>query len=261
MHDTDDDRGAARPRRGWAPHLTWSALLVAGWLLYEATAQPGLAAFVVCAKFGWPDLRAARWLLRVDPDRRRGQTCFWFYLAFGLWKVAVMATALMLLLLFLGTLFPRMPRRAGGWSPVLGGVLAAAGLGFGLSFLATYAALASALRNRVKVWLGPAAHRARTGRFWPPAHGVTNAAPFVTVTTLIITLWVVLLTLLGLVIAWGPGVLLSFVLLLGLFVGAFPAFLVIFRALDHRVFARSPGECWDALPGEEVYESADAALG
>jgi hypothetical protein len=78
-------------------------------LLYECTAQPGLAAAVACAKFGWADLRSVLWLRRVDPDRRRGATCFWGYLTFGLWKVAVASTLAMILL---GTLAQVANRRA-----------------------------------------------------------------------------------------------------------------------------------------------------
>src|SRR5579883_1732807 len=90
---------------GWRPHLTWSALFLLGLLLYELTSQPGLAAAVTCVKFGWSDFQVARWLRRVDPDRGRGRTCFWFYLAFGLWKVAILATVMMITLLFFASLF------------------------------------------------------------------------------------------------------------------------------------------------------------
>jgi hypothetical protein len=254
VKDDDPDRAG-----GWKPRLTWPALLLAGWLLYEATAQPGLAAAVTCAKFGWADFQAARWLLRVDPDRRRGRACFWFYLAFGLWKVAVLATAVTIAILFLGSLVHPGRRRLGGaaLSPVLGGALVAAGVGFGLSFLTTYVALWAALRSRVKVWLGFAPHRARTERFWPPCHGLTNAAPFVTVTTLILTLWAFLLTLLLLVAGGGQfqAVFLG-LLLAGVFL-AFPAIALVFRLFDRRVFARTPHECWVTADGEAAYETPD----
>jgi hypothetical protein len=247
------------PGNGWRPRLTWPVLLLIGWVLYEATAQPGLAAAVTCAKFGWADFRAARWLRRVDPDRGRGRACFWFYLAFGLWKVAVLATVMMIALLFIGSLVNAGRRRFGGdvLTPVLGGVLIAAGVGFGLSFLTTYIALWSAIRQRVKVWLGSAPYRARAERFWPPCHGQTNAAPFVTVTTLILTLWGFLLALLILVTLGGRfHVIFLGMLLSGVFL-AFPGFLLVFRLLDHSVFAQSPRECWGTAEGEAAYETAD----
>jgi hypothetical protein len=256
--DDDFDRVAS----DWRPRFTWPALFLIGWLLYEATAQPGLAAAVTCAKFGWADVKTALWLRRMDPDRGRGRACFWFYLAFGLWKVAVLATAMTIALLFLGGLMNPARRRLGGdvLSPVLGGVLIAAAVGFGLSFLTTYIALWSALRHRVRVWLGIAPHRARSGRYWPPSHGQTNAAPFVTVTTLILTLWAFVLALLALATRAGRFQLAFFIVLLaGVFL-AFPGFLLVFRLLDHRVFAQAPRDCWTCTEDEAAYESADGEV-
>jgi hypothetical protein len=256
MATMDDNLGYAGT---WRPRLTWPVLFLIGWVLYEATAQPGLAAAITCAKFGWSDFQAARWLRRVDPDRGRGRACFWFYLAFGLWKVAILATVMMISLLFLGSIVNAGRRRFGGevLTPVLSGVLVAAGVGFGLSFLTTYIALWSAMRQRVKVWLGSAPYRARSERFWPPCHGQTNLAPFVTVTTLILTLWAFLLTLLVLVTVGGRFHLVFLTMLLtGVFL-AFPGFLLAFRLLDHSVFARTPEECWNTMQDEAAYEAMD----
>src|SRR5437763_14614346 len=93
------ERAEEQAPRSWGVHVSWSAFFLLGWLLYECTSQPGLAAAVTCAKFGWSDWRAGWWLRRVDPDERRGRTCFWFYLAYGLWKVAVMASLVLFVLL------------------------------------------------------------------------------------------------------------------------------------------------------------------
>src|SRR5690348_12629896 len=139
MNWRDEER---EERRGWFGrwHLSWPMLFLAGWLLYEFTAQPGLAALVACAKLGWGDVRTAVWLRRVDPDRTRGQTCFWAYLTYGLWKIAVMATLTMIALGVFGLLFdraPRPPQANNGLSPVFGGALAAMAMGFGLSFPTT----------------------------------------------------------------------------------------------------------------------------
>lgn len=256
VKDDDPDRAGGGD---WRPHLTWSALFLLGLLLYEMTSQPGLAAAVTCIKFGWSDFQVARWLRRVDPDRGRGRACFWFYVAFGLWKIAILATVMMISLLFFASLFHPGKRPPGGavFSPILKGVLIAAGIGFGLSFWATYVALGSALRHRVKVWLGFAPHRAKKERFWPPCHGRTNAAPFVTVTTLILTLWALLLMLLLLVTVAGRfQVAVLAMLLVGVFL-AFPGFVFVFRLLDRRVFAQTPPECWAAADGEAAYETVD----
>jgi hypothetical protein len=252
--------GQEGPRR-WEPQIPWYALLLVGWLLYEYTSQPALAAAVTCAKFGWTDLRTALWLRRVDPSWRRGQTCFWFYLAYGLWKVALMATLVMAVLLVLSAGARRQPAGPGApLSPAVRGVLLAAGGSFGLSFLLTYVSLWSALRNRVKVWLGAAPHLARAQRYWPPCQGQQNAAPFVAVTTCILTLWFAVLGTAWAGMALGPAVGFLLVLLLAL---ASPVTLFVLKYLEKRVFARSPEECW---PPEEVglvcqTDDLDPALG
>ena len=245
--------------RGWRPHLTWPLLLLVGWALYEATAQPGLAAAITCAKFGWADVQAAFWLRRVDPDRGRGRACFWYYLAFGLWKVAVLAVILTMAVLFFSSFFDNRPRRgvAIGLSPALGGVMTAAAIGFGLSLLTTYVALWTALRHRVKVWLGPAAYRARGGRFWPPHHGETNFAEFVTVTALLFSMFASLIIPVVLLAKGGAPPKLAFAVIVGSTTPACLLFVFAFQMLDHRLFARSPQECWPAADGESAYEAAD----
>lgn len=98
----------------WKEPASWTALLLVGWLIYEFTAQPGLAAFAVCTKLTWNDFATARWLSRVDYNWRRARMCFWFYLAFGLWKMAVAGGALIALTL-IGILIPQQlagPQRA-----------------------------------------------------------------------------------------------------------------------------------------------------
>jgi hypothetical protein len=256
MDPRNDD---PQPAGGSRLSLGWPALVLAGWLLYEVTADPGLASAVACAKFGWADLRAACWLRRVDPDRRRGMTCFWCYLTFGLWKVAVMATLTMILLGFFGAVFAgRPPPGNNKPPPVLEGILVAAGVGFVLSFLTTYVALWSALRNGVRIWLGGAPHHARTGRFWPPQHGKVNFAPYVAFTTLVFTVWAVVALVIVLVLAWKPrgpfgiGCLaIAMLSLIGSLIMAFPV-------VAGRLFARTPLECWQVEPGEAVYQAAEA---
>ena len=251
----DEERGE---RRGWFGrlHLSWPMLFLAGWLLYEFTAQPGLAALVACAKFGWSDMRTGVWLRRVDPDRYRGQTCFWAYLTYGLWKIAVMATLTMIVLGVLGVLFDRaarQPQANNGFSPVLGGALAAMAIGFGLSFPTTYITLWSALRHGVRIWLGRAPGRARTERFWPPRHGGINAAPFVGFTGLVLTLWLIVFTAGVLAAVFQPAGVEVLVFLVGTLMAIALAIIVFFR-VSLRVIARSPQECWITLEDEEAYQ-------
>ena len=71
----------------WRSSLTWSALITIGILIYELTTQPILGVIVVCSKFGWNDFLIAYLLPRVDPNRPRSRTVFWFYVAAGLGEI------------------------------------------------------------------------------------------------------------------------------------------------------------------------------
>jgi hypothetical protein len=246
--------------RGWFSrlHLSWPMLFVAGWLLYEFTAQPGLGALVACTKFGWADVRTAFWLRRVDPDRRRGQTCFWAYVTYGLWKVAVMATLAMIALGVLNAILicvRGQPLGNGNLAEVFMGTMAAAAIGFGLSCLTFYIALWSAWRNGVRIWLGHAPSQALKERFWPPRHGRINAAPFVFLTAIIVTLWMLLIFMITLLIVWMPGGFwMPSIIALMLVILVFGV--LVLRDATRRLFADAPQECWSAEEGEEVYEAS-----
>lgn len=257
MEQTDQDR---TEQRSWFArlHLSWPMLLLAGWLMYEFTSEPGLAALVACAKFAWSDVRTAFWLRRVDPDRMRGQACFWAYLAYGLWKVAILATLSMIVLGFISVLVAQMarPRQANNdFSPVLAGALAAALFGFGLSFPLAYVATWSALRNGVRLWLGHAPNRARKERFWPPRHTGINAAPFVGFTCLVLTMWFIVFAFVSLAVLVQPGgvgcAVFWVITLLTMFV--LP---ILFFRKSAQVIARSPQECWALEEEEVVYQAS-----
>ena len=108
--------------QGRGRRLLFAALLAAGFLVWEATAMPAVAALVVCFKFGFGDWSLGVWLARHDPDRKRGLVCLLFHLAFGMWKVAVSATLLVFLSLFAGVIMARAGfgadfERGGGGCP------------------------------------------------------------------------------------------------------------------------------------------------
>jgi hypothetical protein len=248
----------ARKERDWGVHLSWTTLIVLGWVLYELTSQPAIGAGVACTKFGWDDIRAAFWLRRMDPDRRRGVACFWWYITFALWKVAVMAVLAALLIGFITTAIEGPPKpavRPRPVSPVILGVAVAMAVGFGLSLLTSYVALWSALRGGVRVWLGPAPHHARTERYWPPSEGKVNFAFYVTFTTMVLSI-PLLCTLFGSVITFctpwlGPWS--AFLLLTGTLL-SIGGIIVAFSVIARRVVARAPLECWPRIPGEVARE-------
>jgi hypothetical protein len=73
--------------------LFWSITALAGWLAFDLSAEPAVAAAVLCCRFGWNDLLTAVRLRRCDPDRARGRAISWFYLASGTMKVSLSACA------------------------------------------------------------------------------------------------------------------------------------------------------------------------
>jgi hypothetical protein len=155
----------------WRAPITWSALLLLGWLVYELTAMPALGAFVACFKFGWNDFLTARWLRRVDPSRPRGRTCFLLYVAAGLWKIALTGTLLMFGVL-VWHVFQNPAPNNGPWIgpaavQVLMGAWVATLLGFALSTLTTCIAVGRAWRHGVPLWLQTSMHKARKENVWP----------------------------------------------------------------------------------------------
>lgn len=235
-------------------------LYLMAFVAWEATAMPALVAVILCSKLALHEFATGWWLLRFDPDWRRGRVCFWFHLAWGLWKMAVAATAMLLggvLVAVLLARFGRAPFLA-FLGPILRGAVLTAGAGYGLSFLATYIALSSAWWHGVRVWLGSAQHRSRREGFWPPRGGGSNRAPMVGLTTLILTLYAVGaggLAALGMVIAprfaglgAGPVAALTGAgLLSSLFV-----IIHLFQSANRRFFAEKIEDCWPDEPAESV---------
>jgi len=248
--------------RRWKAHLSWTTLILLGWLLYELTSQAALGAGVACLKFGWSEIRAAFWLRRVDPDRRRGVACFWWYITFALWKVAFMSVLAAFLIGVIGSALDgpqKAVARPKPVSPVLVGIGMAVGFGFGSSLLASYVALWTALRNGVRIWIGPAAHRARTGKYWPPSDGQVNFAPYVTFTALIASIglacFLFAITLFR--FNWGAGRPVLGFLFVSLILFTFGGLIMAFTIVTRRLVAMTPQECWPIEPGEVAREAPE----
>ena len=252
VHDDNDSSDR------WRTSLTWSTLVAIAWLIYELTAQPALGAVVACAKFGWEDFATAVWLRRFDEDRLRGRACSWFYLAAGLWRIAITATAATIVIAILQGIFASQPNQAAG--DVLWQVCRAVGLeslfAFGLAALTTFIAVGSALRCHVKVWVDKQVNVARRKRVWPPERWGTNRAKTLLTATLIPLAAILALGLLF-------GSIFAFVFLLGarrhppvwaivismflevlLIVAAALFVLVLREIVSRRLIARIPEECW-----------------
>jgi hypothetical protein len=235
-------------------------LYVAAFVVWEATAMPALVALVICAKLAVPEIMTGWWLRRFDPDWRRGRVCFWFHLSYGLWKMAVAATALVLTGIFVAIVLAKVGRAPflGVLGPMLRGAVLTAGAGYGLSFLATYVAMILAWRHGVRVWLGKAQHLSRRQGFWPPRGGGWNKAPLVGLTTLILTLYfvgtfgavVIGMTLAPRVGRAGVGPMVAFTTA-GLLVLLFVV-IHLFQSVHRHFFAEKIEDCWPEVPEEVV---------
>lgn len=248
------DTGEPSERRAnrWANALSVPALLFIAWVLYELTSQPALAVATICLKFGWDDARTAWWLRRRDANRRRGRALFWFYLAFGLWKVAITASLMIfayILLRFMGWL-------GGGAGRQVVGALVTAFTGIFFAGLLACWAVLLAWWFGLKLWLHHRLHQARRRNAWPPPCWLTgerNFAGMLLGTTLFASgmplLLLALLTIARQALGpLQPGNPAARLVLMGFPVGCLVlAGLLVWLvrgAAGRRVFARTPAECW-----------------
>jgi hypothetical protein len=151
--------------------LAWFGVIAVVVVAFELTADPALSTGLGCLKFGWDEIRLARWLKRTDPVRKRGRVCSQFYLAWGLWRISLVAAAMMFIIVFAHGAIGGNPGRARGLGAPPPGFISSfflAMVGFLLSSAVSSLAVFSALRHRVRVWVGPEVHWAREEQVWPP---------------------------------------------------------------------------------------------
>lgn len=235
MQDVTESLPHETPARGWSERVTWGAMLPLGWLIYEVTARPSFAIVVACARFGWNDFVTAHWLLRTDPDRGRGRTCFWFYLASGLWKITVAAFVITGTILIVTLTLNGNPPRG------LVDVGITAAVGISLLAIIPLIGVINARISGVKVWVDSSIHDSRRARVWPPrpmglnsTMGLLFPALLVPIVlTALITIHLGILSLLACV--FGEGIYLW----------------MLFRG----VAAAHPEECWSPL--DEAAGSVD----
>jgi hypothetical protein len=260
MHNQQDDTGTLdHETPSWRRQhvLTLPAILAVGWLIYEVTAQPALAAMAMCLKFGWDDYLTAHWLRRTDPDRNRGRACYWLYASSGLWKVAITGLGMILLILALVTIIKVRGNQARQLLPMLAAAGFTLTIGFGLSALTSYYSVWLARKHRVRLWLNGAVARARQHNEWPPLYGWDNRVMVLMVTTMISTCLFLIPTVLVLfclafdqvipdrakAAVLGVGMLISLMFVLPMF------WLKLREMTFRRFFAGHPADCWGS---EEV---------
>ena len=177
---TQDEWGdeALGPPSGWPSVRGWAVrhsslfrlLIVAGGsLLFELTADTAVASAVGCLEFGRTDFGTALWLRKHDPHPVRKSICLECYLIWGLLRVAVMSSLVLLTIVIgailididkLGLIGPLANLFKALWVTGLTLVLAS-----GLALKVTI----TAWRIRARIWLGPEPLWARQQGVWPPS--------------------------------------------------------------------------------------------
>lgn len=252
----DDPRFAAdspeENHRSWWAWAFWGPV---AFLVFELTTNSTLAAVVACCKFGWDDLVTAVWLLRRDPLRRRAWASFWFYVAYGLWRISVTATVVGVTL---GLIIALLTGGAGQAHDVLAAVLVQAIVGVQLQTGATILGVFFALRAPCRVWVSDQLHPVRRRREWPiPTDRLTRqSGGRILTTAIVVMLFVVgLVALLVVTSAWfalaprGPN---RMLFRQGLAVGVpfftvvvFPVLVLLLRNWSwKRVLASHARQCW-----------------
>ena len=257
--DSDSPAGdSGVSSRRWKS-ISWLTVLAIGWVLYELTAQPALGSVAVCLKFGWDDFLTALWLRRRDPHPYRGRTCFWLYLAGGLWNTAGVAGIMLLAFAIVGAHRPKAAAPPGG-DPLLESVIwtgMTTLVGLSCSALAFAYAAVLAWRGGFKLWLNRGVHAARRRNAWPPA-GVgglaVNRAGFMVIATLfVLGIPVILAALLGVAfltvgvagMVWLPALFMPSIV-----AGGAVGLLYCVDVMKRHILAQHPQQCWD--PAREV---------
>jgi hypothetical protein len=232
----------------WSEYLSWGTILTLAWLIYEVTARPSFGIVVACAKFGWNDFLTAHWLLRTDPQTHRGRTCFWFYIANGLWKVTVAAFlltgSLLILMVVLRENAPKM----------LIGVGLTAIVGVSLLAVIPLIGVLHARWYGTRVWVDASVHESRRQNVWPPQASGLNATMGLLFPALMVPIIVTAIA----TFRFGIFALLASVFGEGLFIWA----------LFQGVCAATPADCWGSdflkdpeddsvsLPAEETADES-----
>ena len=244
MHELSEPLAEqAPPAQRWTEHITWSAMLALGWVLYEVTAQPSYGIAIVCAKFGWQDFATACWLLRWDPHRGRGRSSFYFYVASGLWRITVAAFFVTGCTLWIVAL---VGERGMAKPKHLIGVGITAAVGITLLAVIPLMGAICAKAYRVKIWIDDTVHQSRRDHVWPPAGLGGNTIRGLLFPALIVPLLVTSLVTIKAFGVWG--------MLAIVFTEAF-TICTLFRGIA----ASTPAECWGDTSDDLIVENnADA---
>ena len=230
--------------------LGWPVMLFLGWLVFELTADEALSSVVTCAKLGWNDWLTARWLRRTDPVCARGSACAWFMRALAISKVAIAATVVTVLIVWIEAAVnggPPEPTRA------FISMIVVAFVGLLLAALLTSFAVLGSLRSGHRIWVDSALKWSRWHNVWPPTSNFRrNHAAILILSALVIWLFpfafatfFAIWAVIDLLQPLGPIAEICLVVIgFGVMV-CFPMAMRMARdALTRRVEASSPWDCW-----------------
>lgn len=229
--------------REWPVGLAWLLLAGLAWLLFDVTANSSLVAVVACLKFGWYDFRNGLWLWRTDPNPKRGQTCYFFYLALAFWKISLTAVALTF-----GILIVTSSLRLAFPGAEILGTLLSLWISCGLATLFTWLACWLAWKRELKIWVDSTITFSRKRDLWPPepfglnkVHSLLLAGGIVAVTAALIFCIVIGFAIAEKLPAPGVWIVLGMILGMIFFAGAL---LAVTEHLAKTICAAHWSVCW-----------------
>lgn len=230
-------------RHGW---LVRGAIVLLALLLFELTTNAAVATAASCLELGRTDFATALWVRRTDPDRRRGRFNALCYLAWAFCRVGLMAIGVIFVLVIVTMILdngpgPKQPPPHAAGAFVM--MLVAFSCGAGLSFFVCLSALVTGR----KIWLGPEPRRARRQGVWPPSV-VASTIPGTNLAKILFHLaWAFLfvpINIFATFISLLDPKRADPMLLLGVLFANLVAIVVVVTALERRILARAPWECW-----------------
>jgi hypothetical protein len=224
----------------------WPVAGLAAVVLFEMTANLSLSALILCVKFGWADLMAARWITRSDTDPGRRRALCYFQIAQGALKIVLAGGALGTFLAVLTTILHGQGQRPGLLAPIAAIALTAL-VGFLLSGLLSLLGLRAALRTNQRIWLDRRLDRNLPGDYPPQIFSEANELPSLTGSLAFLSFVTIFVTGFGASMSlfmMNGGLLLISVAIT--FLTALTASLAVGIKAE-KIRARTPEECWPEL--------------
>lgn len=250
LHPDDDGAGesssAAWLDRAWI----WPVFGLIAVLVFELTANPGLAVAIFCAKLGLKDVRLGLWLSRRDPIPERGQMTGLIAASMIGLKVTVASLVTYLSLLVISCFAPLQWNAA----PALFQCGVSLGITTGvclvLSLTISSYAFFRLLRTGQKVWLEEGMTRAPGRDEWPPeVEGPPTRNSAIDVAQLGFLMQIPVVVTGGVWLAYAldlPETAMVWIVFGGIPVVLIACYLYL-RLVIVRAIARHPGQCWPEL--------------